>query len=88
MTAWMTVLHSCRHTDSARYYQNEAEVGKAVRESGIPRDDIFVTTKIWLSDFGYKSAKKVRQPWHPAALYRTTNSGSILQANLRTPSDW
>ena len=51
----------CRHIDSARYYQNEAEVGKAVRESGIPRDEIFVTTKVWLSDFGYKNAKKVCQ---------------------------
>ena len=31
-----------------------------MRESGIPRDDIFVTTKVWLSDFGYKNAKKVQ----------------------------
>ncbi|CAL5227945.1 g10992 [Coccomyxa viridis] len=50
-----------RHIDSARYYQNEAEVGRAVRESGIPRDDIFVTTKVWLSDFGYESTKKAVQ---------------------------
>ncbi|CAK0772186.1 hypothetical protein CVIRNUC_003937 [Coccomyxa viridis] len=47
-----------RHIDSARYYENEAEVAKAVRESGIPREDVFVTTKVWLSDFGYKNAKR------------------------------
>lgn len=35
-----------RHIDSAQYYQNESEVGEAVRKSGIPRDQIFVTTKI------------------------------------------
>ena len=50
----------CRHLDSARYYENEAEVAKAVRESGIPREDVFVTTKVWLSDFGYKNAKRVK----------------------------
>ena len=50
----------CRHIDSARYYENEAEVAKAVRESGIPREDLFVTTKVWLSDFGYKNAKRVK----------------------------
>jgi len=35
-----------RHIDSARYYENEKEVGEAIRESGIPREEIFVTTKI------------------------------------------
>lgn len=35
-----------RHIDTAQYYDNEAEVGKAIRDSGIPRGEIFVTTKI------------------------------------------
>lgn len=35
-----------RHIDTAQYYDNEAEVGKAIKESGIPREEIFVTTKI------------------------------------------
>ncbi len=35
-----------RHIDTAQYYQNEAEVGHAVRQSGIPRKDVFITTKI------------------------------------------
>ncbi|MBN1891616.1 MAG: aldo/keto reductase [Clostridiales bacterium] len=36
-----------RHIDTAKAYGNEAAVGKAVRESGIPREEIFVTTKLW-----------------------------------------
>ena len=38
------------HIDTAAAYFNEAEVGKAVRESGIPREEIFVTSKLWLHD--------------------------------------
>ena len=34
-----------RHLDTATIYRNEAEVGRALRESGVPRDDVFVTTK-------------------------------------------
>ncbi len=39
-----------RHIDTAAVYGNEASVGRALRESGLPRDDIFVTTKIWNTD--------------------------------------
>ena len=39
-----------RHIDTAKAYGNEASVGKAIRESGIPREQIFVTTKIWNPD--------------------------------------
>ena len=46
------------HIDTAAAYFNEAEVGKAVRESGIPREEIFVTSKLWLQDYGYEAAKK------------------------------
>jgi diketogulonate reductase-like aldo/keto reductase len=42
-----------RHVDTARVYRNEADVGAAVRDSGIPRDEIFVTTKLWNRDQGY-----------------------------------
>jgi len=44
-----------RSIDTATYYQNEHSVGKAVVESGIPRDDIFLTTKVWNTDQGYHS---------------------------------
>ena len=37
-----------RHIDTAAAYFNEEDVGKAVRDSGIPREDIFVTSKLWL----------------------------------------
>ena len=47
-----------RHIDTAAAYFNEHETGKAVRESGIPREDIFVTSKLWLQDYGYEAAKK------------------------------
>lgn len=39
-----------RHIDTARIYQNERGVGKAIRESGIPRDDLYITTKLWNGD--------------------------------------
>src|SRR5207237_7778720 len=45
-----------RHVDTARIYGNEADVGEAVRESGVARGDLFVTTKLWNSDQGYDSS--------------------------------
>src|SRR3954451_22860445 len=42
-----------RHIDTARLYDNEEAVGAAVRESGLDRDQVFVTTKVWNSDQGY-----------------------------------
>ncbi len=47
-----------RHIDTAAYYQNESDVGEAVRASGIPREEIFVTTKLWFSDHGYDRARQ------------------------------
>jgi methylglyoxal/glyoxal reductase len=44
-----------RHIDTAWLYGNEADVGRAVRESGIRREEIFITTKVWDSDQGYDS---------------------------------
>ena len=46
-----------RHIDTATAYFNEEEVGKAVRDSGIPREDIFITSKLWLSHYGYERGK-------------------------------
>lgn len=56
-----------RHIDTAAAYGNEHEVGEAVRDSGIDRSEIFLETKIWISDYGYdetlhgfeKSARKL-----------------------------
>lgn len=42
-----------RHIDTASIYGNETGVGKAIKQSGVPREDIFVTTKVWNKDQGY-----------------------------------
>ncbi|GIO03122.1 glyoxal reductase [Brevibacillus halotolerans] len=44
-----------RSIDTAAIYENEAGVGKAIRDSKIPRDEIFVTTKVWNTEQGYES---------------------------------
>jgi len=45
-----------RHIDTAKIYGNEEDVGEAVRDSHLARDEIFITTKLWTSDQGYESA--------------------------------
>jgi diketogulonate reductase-like aldo/keto reductase len=45
-----------RLIDTAAAYENEREVGEGIHRSGVPRDEIFVTTKLWISDYGYDSA--------------------------------
>ncbi|UNK46142.1 aldo/keto reductase [Arthrobacter sulfonylureivorans] len=42
-----------RHIDTAAAYMNEREVGRAIAESGIARDELFIETKVWISDYGY-----------------------------------
>src|SRR5215813_1935999 len=45
-----------RHVDTARIYGNEADVGSALKASSVPRDQVFVTTKLWNDDHGYDAA--------------------------------
>jgi diketogulonate reductase-like aldo/keto reductase len=45
-----------RHIDTAAFYRNEREIGEAVRKSGIDREEIFITTKLWNDDHGYDDA--------------------------------
>jgi diketogulonate reductase-like aldo/keto reductase len=47
-----------RLIDTAASYENEEEVGKAIKRSGVSREELFVTTKLWIQDAGYESAKK------------------------------
>ena len=47
-----------RLIDTAASYLNEDAVGKAIKRSGIPREELFVTTKLWIQDAGYERAKK------------------------------
>jgi methylglyoxal/glyoxal reductase len=44
------------HIDTASFYGNEEDVGRGIRDSGVPREQVFVTTKLWNSDQGYDSA--------------------------------
>ncbi|MEK4670183.1 aldo/keto reductase [Niallia sp. FSL R7-0271] len=46
-----------RSIDTAQAYGNEEAVGSAVRKSGIPREEFFITTKVWISNAGYEKAK-------------------------------
>lgn len=46
------------HIDTATLYQNEIGVGQAVRASGIPREQLFITSKVWNDDQGYESTLK------------------------------
>lgn len=47
-----------RLIDTAAAYMNEEAVGRAIKRSGVPREEIFITTKLWIQDAGYESAKK------------------------------
>ena len=46
-----------RHIDTAAFYGNEEGVGEAVRKSGVPREQLFITSKVWNSDRGYEKTK-------------------------------
>lgn len=46
-----------RHIDTATYYGNEESIGRALKDSGIPRDELFITTKLWNDSHGYEEAK-------------------------------
>ena len=46
-----------RHIDTAHYYENERGVGSAIKKSGIPRDQIWVTSKVWVTEFGSGKTK-------------------------------
>ena len=53
-----------RHIDTAAVYGNEREVGQAVRDSGLARDEVFLETKVWVSDYGYE---QTLHAWEKAA---------------------
>lgn len=50
-----------RLIDTAAAYFNEEAVGTAIKDSGIPREELFITTKLWIQDAGYENAKKAFQ---------------------------
>ena len=46
-----------RHIDTAQSYFNEEEVGAAIRKSGVPREEIFITSKVWIEHYGYEECR-------------------------------
>ncbi len=51
-----------RHIDTAQIYGNEEAVGRAIKDSGIPRQEIFVTTKVWNDNLNSILAQRTRKP--------------------------
>ena len=47
-----------RHIDTAQMYGNEKDVGDALKDSGVPREEVFLTSKVWESDHGYDATLK------------------------------
>ena len=47
-----------RSIDTAASYGNEEAVGRAIKRCGVPREDLFITTKLWITDTSYAGAKK------------------------------
>lgn len=48
-----------RSIDTAQSYLNEEEVGNAIEKSSVPREEIFLTSKVWIEHYGYEECKKV-----------------------------
>ncbi len=53
--------YGLRLIDTAERYGTEENIGKAIKDSGIPRNELFVVTKLWFTNMGYESAKKSLQ---------------------------
>ena len=47
-----------RHIDTAQSYFNEEEVGNAISKCAIPREELFITTKVWIDNYGYEKTKQ------------------------------
>ena len=50
-----------RLIDTAAVYLNEEAVGRAIKKSGVPREELFITSKLWVQDTGYETARKAYQ---------------------------
>ncbi|MGW4391788.1 aldo/keto reductase [Streptomyces sp. NPDC004685] len=74
-----------RHIDTAAAYGNEREVGRAIRDSAVPRDDIFVETKIWISDYGYD---ETLHGFHKSAAKLGVDQIDLLILHQALPSDF
>lgn len=75
-----------RSIDTAQSYFNEEEVGNAIQKSGIPRNQIFLTTKVWVEHYGYEECKKSVEVSKEKLKtdYRLDASASAFQRLLRS----
>ena len=73
-----------RHVDTAAAYGNEKGVGEALAAADVPRDEVFVETKLWISDYGYDRAARFRKKCHKAQrrLHRPTAAASAADLKL------
>ena len=74
-----------RHLDTAQSYFNEEEVGNAINKSGIPREEIFITTKVGIEHYGYEECKKsvLESMRKLQVLYRPCSPSSAVFRLLR-----
>jgi 2,5-diketo-D-gluconate reductase B len=79
-----------RHIDTAAMYGNEADVGEGIRAAGMPRDELFLTTKVWLDDLGARdfrrsveqSLKKLKLPYVDLVLIHWPNARVPLSETI------
>ena len=57
-SVYNAIMAGYRSIDTAASYLNEEAVGRAIKRSGVPRGELFITTKLWVQDTGYESTKK------------------------------
>ncbi|WP_433923598.1 aldo/keto reductase [Paenibacillus taichungensis] len=60
-TVYDAIMAGYRLIDTAASYLNEEAVGRAIKRSGVPREELFITTKLWVQDTGYENTKKAFQ---------------------------
>ena len=56
-SVYQAIKAGYRLIDTAQSYGNEEAVGKAIQETNVPREELFITTKVWISNYGYEKAK-------------------------------
>ena len=77
-----------RHVDTAAVYRNEADVGAALRASGLPRDEVFITTKLWNDDQGARTTRPAFEASlaKPAAVSPALRATQLLE-RVVTPEE-
>jgi len=74
-----------RHIDTAAAYGNEREVGEGIRRSGVDRDEIFIETKVWVSDYGYDPTLHA---WEKAVAKLGVDRLDLLILHQPAPDRW